>query len=50
MNDWEYDMWWDAIQSLDEDDYEDMDDWQGGRPTFSGKCRGYGSYKVFSYV
>lgn len=25
MTDWEYDMWWDAIQSLEED-YDDMDD------------------------
>ena len=50
MNDWEYDMWWDAIQSLDDDNYDDMDDWQGSSPTFSGKYRGYGSYEIFSYV
>lgn len=50
MNDWEYDMWWDAIQSMYEDDYDDMDDWQGGRPTFSGKYGEYGSYEIFSYV
>ena len=31
MNDWEYDMWWDAVNSMEED-YDDMDDWQGGRP------------------
>lgn len=24
---WEYDMWWDAINSMEED-YDDMDDWQ----------------------
>ena len=29
MDDWEYDMWWDAIQSLyaENEDYDDMDDW-----------------------
>ena len=27
MNDWEYEMWWDAVNSLEED-YDDMDDWQ----------------------
>lgn len=33
MNDWEYDMWWDAVNGMEEDDnYDDMDDWQGGRP------------------
>ena len=36
MNDWEYDMWWDAIHSLyaESEDYDDMDDWQGCRSTF----------------
>ena len=24
---WNCDMWWDAIQSLAEEDYDDMDDW-----------------------
>lgn len=24
---WEYDMWWDAVNGMEED-YDDMDDWQ----------------------
>jgi len=28
MNDWEYDMWWDSVNGMEEDDnYDDMDDW-----------------------
>ena len=29
MDDWKYDMWWDAIHSLsaESEDYDDMDDW-----------------------
>ena len=34
MDDWQYEMWADSIESFLEDDYDDMDDWQGGRPTF----------------
>lgn len=30
MNDWEYDMWWDAVNGMEED-YDDMDDWQCAR-------------------
>lgn len=48
MNDWEYDMWWDAIQSMyEEDDYDDMDDWQGGRPTFRGNIENMEATKFF---
>lgn len=28
MNDWEYEMWWDAVNGMEDDD----DDWQGGPP------------------
>ena len=36
MDDWDYDMWWDAIHSLytENEDYDDMDDWQSCRSTF----------------
>lgn len=44
MNDWEYEMWWDAVNSKEEDD----DDWQGGRPiNFSGIYKESGSYENF---
>ena len=33
MDDWEFEMWWDAINGMEED-YDDMDDWQGCRSTF----------------
>ena len=47
MNDWEYDMWWDSVNSLEED-YDDMDDWQGGRPiNFSGIYKMSRSYESF---
>ena len=47
MNDWEYDMWWDSVNSLEED-YDDMDDWQGGRPiNFSGIYKINRSYEIF---
>lgn len=29
MSDWEYEMWWDAVNGMEEDEnYDDMDDWQ----------------------
>ena len=47
MNDWEYDMWWDSVNGLEED-YDDMDDWQGGRPiNFSGIYKMSRSYESF---
>ena len=35
MDDWQCEMWADSIESFPEEDedYDDMDDWQGGRPT-----------------
>jgi len=28
MSDWDFEMWWDAINSMEEDEnYDDMDDW-----------------------
>ena len=27
MDDWNYEMWWDAVNGMEED-YDDMDDWQ----------------------
>ena len=34
MEDWDYEMWWDAINGMEEDEnYDDMDDWQALRPT-----------------
>ena len=42
MNDWEYDMWWDAVNGMEED-YDDMDDWQYARKgvqIFSPKLKG----------
>ena len=52
MNDWEYDMWWDSVNGMEEDDnYDDMDDWQGGRPiNFSEIYKVNRSYEIFSYV
>lgn len=49
MNDWEYDMWWDAVNGMEEDDnYDDMDDWQGGRPiNFFGIYKINRSYEIF---
>lgn len=49
MNDWEYDMWWDSVNGMEEDDnYDDMDDWQGGRPiNFSGIYKINRSYEIF---
>ena len=47
MNDWEYDMWWDSVNGMEDDD----DDWQGGRPiNFSGIYKVNRSYEIFSYV
>ena len=47
MDDWEYDMWWDSVNSLEED-YDDMDDWQGGRPiNFSEIYKTNRSYESF---
>lgn len=52
MSDWEYEMWWDAVNGMEEDEnYDDMDDWQGGRPiNFSGIYNESRSYEIFSYV
>lgn len=49
MNDWEYEMWWDSVNGMEEDDnYDDMDDWQGGRPiNFSGIYKMSRSYESF---
>lgn len=48
MNDWEYDMWWDSVNGMEEDD---DDDWQGGRLSiFSGIYKINRSYEIFSYV
>lgn len=54
MSDWDFEMWWDAINSMEEDEnYDDMDDWQALRPTnfFQNKNKN-GSCEVFrtSYV
>lgn len=29
MSDWEFEMWWDAVNGMEEEeeDYDDMDDW-----------------------
>jgi len=28
MEDWDYEMWWDAVNGMEEDEnYDDMDDW-----------------------
>lgn len=44
MNDWEYDMWWDSVNGMEDDD----DDWQGGRPiNFSGIYKMSRSYESF---
>ena len=51
MNDWEYDMWWDVVNGMEDEDYDDMDDWQGGRPiNFYEIYKINRSYKIFSYV
>ena len=33
MSDWEFEMWWDAVNGMEEEeeDYDDMDDWQSKR-------------------
>ena len=51
MNDWEYDMWWDVVNGMEDEDYDDMDDWQGGRPIiFFENYKTIRSYEIFSYV
>ena len=48
MSDWEYEMWWDAVNGMEDEDYDDMDDWQGGRPiNFSGIYKTNRSYESF---
>ena len=47
MNDWEYEMWWDAVNGMEDDD----DDWQGGRPiNFLEYIKRTEATKFFSYV
>lgn len=33
MSDWEFEMWWDAVNGMEEEEeeYDDMDDWQSKR-------------------
>lgn len=43
---WEYDMWWDAVNGMEED-YDDMDDWQPRSRGTSPFYKKYRSYEVF---
>ena len=51
MSDWDFEMWWDAVNGMEEENCDDMDDQQASRPTnFPQNKNENGSCEVFSYV